>query len=431
MKKLFSLLLVVAMVLSLGISAIAEEQVTITFQTWNPGDSARTHKIIEAFEAENPNIHIEYVYMPYSDHIADMQIKMNNGEGPDVYGMQAGATYNEFRPYEEDLTPYADAQYGEGWQDNFNDFCMSLINVDDHYYGLPLGLTYAGFAWADAEWLEKLGLEVPTTFEELKTVTQALRDAGEYPLLIGAKDDWINIDTFLNIANDVAGDKIYTAIEGETPFTDEDIVKAFSIWQSLFTEGIVQDGAVGVNMYNDTTDIAENGEAPLWLNGSWFAAQFVANAENDPEKHAIFNHEGAHHVPFLVDWDSDGNTAGIQASIDVVLCMNTNCKNKDAAWSFIDFMVHYGQDVLVNEGLEYMPARKDLVLNVVGMGEDGAAALNYIVEQANTNIAGYREMAYADLKQAICDALTALATGETTPEDAAAAVETASQAQAR
>ena len=59
MKKLFSLLLVVAMVLSLGISAIAEEQVTITFQTWNPGDSARTHKIIEAFEAENPNIHIE------------------------------------------------------------------------------------------------------------------------------------------------------------------------------------------------------------------------------------------------------------------------------------------------------------------------------------------------------------------------------------
>ncbi|MBQ8696348.1 MAG: peptidyl-prolyl cis-trans isomerase, partial [Clostridia bacterium] len=32
-------------------------------------------------------------------------------------------------------------------------------------------------------------------------------------------------DTFMNIANDVAGDKIYSAIEGETPFTDEDLAK--------------------------------------------------------------------------------------------------------------------------------------------------------------------------------------------------------------
>ena len=40
-------------------------------------------------------------------------------------------------------------------------------------------------------------------------------------------------------------------------------------------------------------------------------------------------------------------------------------------------------------------------------------------------------MAYADLKQAICDALTALGTGEMTPAEAGEYVEAASQAQAR
>lgn len=428
MKKLLSLILVAAMVLAMGVCAFAEEPVTVTFQTWNPGEDGWMDIIIPEFEAENPDIHVEYIYMPYSDHIADMQIKMNNGEGPDIYGMQTGATYNEFRTYEEDLTPYADETWGEGWEDNYIDFCMGLLEADGKYYGLPLGLTYAGFAWADVEKLSQYGLEVPTSLAALKEAAKTLRDNGELPMTIGAKDDWINVDTFMNIANDVAGEKIYSAIEGETPFTDEDLVKTLEIWQSLFTEGVFQDGALGVNMYNDTTDLWDYGDAALCLNGSWACGRYVGT---DPDSYEVFNHDGADHDAFLIDWNDDGKPAGIQASVDVVLCMNTNCKNKDAAWKFIDFMLHRGQDILINQGLQYMPSRKDLVLNVEGLSEDGSASLAYIVEQSVSNIAGYREMAYADLKQVICDQLKALATGETTPADAAAAIETASQAQAR
>ena len=203
MKKAFLLMLSLIMLLSMMPAAMAEEPVTISFQTWNPGDGAEIYAIIDAFEAEHPNIKIDYIYMPYSDHIADMQIKMNNGEGPDVYGMQTGATYNEFRPYEVDLTSYAEATWGEGWQSKFLDFCMGLLDTDGHYYGLPLGLTYAGFVWADVEKLESYGLSVPTNYDELVNVCTVLREKGELPLTIGAKDDWINIDTWLNIANDV------------------------------------------------------------------------------------------------------------------------------------------------------------------------------------------------------------------------------------
>ena len=61
MKKLISLLLAVAMLLSLGAVALAEEPVTITFQTWNPGDGAEIYEIIDAFEAEHPNIKVDYI----------------------------------------------------------------------------------------------------------------------------------------------------------------------------------------------------------------------------------------------------------------------------------------------------------------------------------------------------------------------------------
>ncbi len=428
MKKVLGILLVLCMLLSMASVCAAEEQVTISFQTWNPGDSDELWQIIDAFEAEHPNIKIDYIYMPYSDHIADMQIKMNNGEGPDVYGMQTGATYNEFREYEVDLTPYAEATYGEGWQSKFLDFCMNLLDVDGKYYGLPLGLTYAGFLWADVEMLDSYGLKVPTNYTELKEVCAALRENGELPLTIGAKDDWINVDTWLNIANDVNTEMVYAAIEGEQSFTEPDMIKSFEIWQNLFTDGIFQDGCLGVGMYTETTDLWDYGGAALCLNGSWAAGQFVAS---DEAKHENFNHEGANHDVFLMDWDGDGDVAGIQASIDVVLCMNSNSEHKDEAWEFIDYMLHNGQDVLINQSLQYCPSRTDLELDVVGLSEDGSEALNYIVEQSKTNIAGYREMAYADLKQAICDALKALGTGEMTPEEAGAYVQAASEAQVR
>ena len=428
MKRLFGLVLALCMLLSMASVACAEEPVTISFQTWNPGDSDELWEIIDAFEAEHPNIKIDYIYMPYSDHIADMQIKMNNGEGPDVYGMQTGATYNEFRPYEVDLSPYAEASWGEGWQSKFLDFCMDLLNVDGQYYGLPLGLTYAGFLWADVEKLDSYGLKVPTNYDELLSVCTALREKGELPLVIGAKDDWINIDTWLNIANDINTQMVYDAIDGKASFTEPDMVKAFEIWQSLFTSGIFQDGCIGVNMYNDTTDLWEYGEAALALNGSWASGLYVVS---DEEKYEVFNHEGADHDAFLMDWDNDGDTAGIQASIDVVLCMNANFEHKDEAWEFIDFMLHYGQDILINKALQYFPSRTDLVLDVAGLSEDGTESLNYIIDQSKTNIAGYREMAYADLKQAICEALKALGTGEMTPEEAGAYVQAASETQAR
>lgn len=428
MKRLLAILLLLTITAAPLLNAAADDPVTISFQTWNPGDEVYIHKIIEQFEAENPGIKVEFIFMPYSDHIADMQIKMNNGEGPDIYGMQTGATYNEFRQYEVDLTPYAKETWGEGWESKFLDFCLDLVNVEDKYYGLPLGLTYAGFVWADVEKLSSLGLEVPKNFDALKSVTQALREKNELPLLIGAKDAWINIDTWINIANDINAEKLYDAIEGKVAFTDADLVQSFAVWQSLFTEKIVQDGALGVNMYTDTTTVWEEGQGALALNGSWASGIYLTP---DPVKHEVFNHEGADHDIFLMDWNNDGKPAGVAASIDVVLCMNANSQHKDEAWKFIDYMLHEGQNILINEGLQYNPSRTDFELNIEGLSEDGTDVLNYIIEQSKTNIAGYREMPYADLKLAISEALAALATNEMTPEDAAQHVEDASQAQKR
>lgn len=278
-------------------------------------------------------------------------------------------------------------------------------------------------------YFDKYNLELPTNYDELKEVCQTFRDNGEYPLVIGAKDSWINIDTWMNIAADINTEKLYSAIEGETPFTDEDLVQSFQIWQNCFTDSVFQDGALGVGMYTDSTDMYQKeGSIPMILNGSWALGAYM---DSDEQSQEVYNSEGANHKIFLMDWNNDGKIAPVEEAVDVSLAINNQSKVKDAAWTFVDWMIHEGADTLVNGQLQYMPARNDMELNVEGLNENGTENLEYCVEQGKNNVGGYREMAYAELKETISNELTELALGDVTPEEAAETIEAASQAQER
>ena len=406
------------------------EKTVVKFQTWNPGDEEYTHALLEKFEEEHPDIQIDYTFMPYTDHVEKLKVDLSAGDAADVYGVQTGAMYKEFRDFEEDLTPYLVKEYGDDWASNYNEYAMSLLKGDDgEYYAVPLGLSYAGYVWANMKYFDKYGLELPTNYDELKEVCKTFRDNGEYPLVIGAKDSWINIDTWMNIAADINTEKLYSAIEGETPFTDEDLVQSFQIWQNCFTDGVFQDGALGVGMYTDSTDMYQKeGSVPMILNGSWSLGAYM---DSDEQSQEVYNGEGADHKIFLMDWNNDGKIAPVEEAVDVSLAINNQSKVKDAAWTFVDWMIHEGADTLVNGQLQYMPARNDMELNVEGLNENGTENLEYCVEQGKNNVGGYREMAYAELKETISNELTELALGDVTPEEAADTIEAASQAQER
>jgi ABC-type glycerol-3-phosphate transport system substrate-binding protein len=107
--------------------------------------------------------------------------------------------------------------------------------------------------------------------------------------------------------------------------------------------------------------------------------------------------------------------------------MNPESKDKEAAFRWMNYLVNEGQEILVNQYLEYMPSRTDMELNVQGLNEDGQKNLEYIVENGKTNVAGSRIIPYEDLYIAVRDALEDLAKDEITPEAAAARVQRVSR----
>ncbi len=404
------------------------EKTVVTFQTWNPMDSgpeSAIHKIISDFEAKNPDITINYVYVDSGSHFEQLKVKLMGGEGPDLYGMRTGSYFEAFRDFEEDITPYCKSTWGDNWESKFYDFCMKPLATDGKYYAVPLGITYAGFAWCDKNMLKSYGLDIPASYSDLLEASKVLRKNKQFPLAIGAKDTWLDVDTWMSMANDINSEKLYSAIEGKTPFTDTDLVKSFEIWQKCFTDGIFQDGALGMTQYNDVNDMFQKeGSIPMFLNGSWALNMFTLA---DAETHKVFNSEGADHDIFLIDWNDDGKVCPVTAAADVLLCMNKNSKVKDAAFKFMDYLVNEGQDLLVNNYLEYMPSRTDMKLNVQGLGADGQEALQVVLNNAKDNVAGARSIVYAELDTKVQEVLQALAAGQMTPQEAAEQVEAVSK----
>ena len=428
MKKSSLVLLSLAMcpVILAGCGAQApQEKTTVTFQTWNPADSgpdSPIYKIIDDFEKENPDIDINYVYVGSSSHQDQLRVKLMGGEGPDIYGISAGAAFEAFRDFEDDLTPYCQSAWGDDWQKKFLPSCMENVQDDGgKTFGLPLGQTYAGYLWADTNMMKEYGCEIPTTYAEMQETCKTLREKGQFPLALGAMDSWLNLDMWMSIAADCDRDALYDAIEGKASFETEPIIESLKIWQDSFNNGVFQDSAISMTLYNEVNDMFQReGSIPMFANGSWAMNMYTLS---DEETYANFNGEGADHDIFLIDWNDDGKVAPVTASVDVVLCMNPDSKVKDAAFRFMDYLVNEGQELLVNQYLEYMPSRADMELNVQGLSEDGKENLEYIVSNGSTNVAGTRGIEYADLSTAVCDALGALALGDITPEEAAARIQ--------
>ena len=396
-------------------------ETTLTFRTWSPGPGDGWDAAMALWDAKNTGIKVELQQFAYSDHLSSLKVNLASGEGPDMMGLQTGATIEEFKEFCLDVVPRARQAWGSNWESKWFAPPMAMIKGNlDSYYGLPLGSNYAGHIWANMTYFNKYNLKVPTNYNELLAVTRTFRANGELPLLIGAKDDWINLDMFINIAADIDGRKFYDAVEGRSTFTDPVIIQALTIWKSLFDEGIFQDGALGVNMYSDTTSIFEEEKlAPMICNGAW-----VVNGID------VFAQGTALDV-FTIDWNNDGKPASVAPNVEVVMSVNKNTRHMEETWQYYSWFVTEGIKTYIDYYITYLPALVDHVLDASKFSTEMQKNLAKILEIGATRAAFYREISFPRLKQTLADQLKAVALGESTPQRAAEIIEAASRAERR
>ena len=320
--KIIAALLVVFSVVSLipG-NAVAQEEITLKMTAWDVATTPYWQAVIDAYEAQNPNVKIELIDLASSDYGEVINVRLSGGDDTDIITVK-------------DIPQYA-AMLTRGQVISLNDY-IEADGIDlSMYSGAAEELTYEGAIYAmpfrSDIWIMYYN---KTIFDE----------AGlDYP----AND--ITWDEFDALAREVTSgsgaDKIYGAL--------------FHVWRSCVQLATVQDGLNNViaedysfmaPMYTMVTEMQKdgiamdygeqragnihysgpfkNGQVAMLPMGSWFIGSMIA-AENDGEVDFEWG-VGAFPHPEGVPV---GTTAGTLTS----LAINSKSDKKDAAWDFIKF----------------------------------------------------------------------------------------------
>ncbi|WP_346663816.1 ABC transporter substrate-binding protein [uncultured Merdimonas sp.] len=437
-KKILALLLTALMTTSLAACGSSGEEggeseggsddgtVTLTFWSWLPTND-QSDEMIEKFEEQNPNIKIDYTRTEQDDFFEKLQVAMASGTGPDLFGMTTGAMMEQYAKFSADMKETAD-EYWEGWEEDIDQNSVAQCTTEDgKVAGMPLlnaGMTTLMY---NQTLMEECGIDkMPTTYEELQDAAAKAKEHGYVCIAAGAADDWVNSDWFVQTANEFEDGAVYEAEAGEREWTDQCFVDTMQAWQNLFTEGIFEDGALGVNTYPDARDQYFFARKSLFLlTGSWHIGP--TSPSNSEIQGTEIGNQGdvIGMAPFPAMSDS-GERLGT-SGVDVMVCLNQDCEEKEAAMKFIEYLsngdgqqywVNYLQGAPVSKNIQYT-GEVDGELQQQSIDEVNA----YVMEAAENG--RERKLSVSEIEKAIQVAMQNVAAGGDPAEELATVQETA------
>jgi raffinose/stachyose/melibiose transport system substrate-binding protein len=298
------------------------EQVTLIIESWRNDDlTIWQDQIIPAFEAQYPNINVEFQPTAPAEYNGVLNTKLEAGTAGDLITC---------RPFDASLELFNQGHLAplndlEG-MDNFSDVAKSAWRTDDGstVFCVPMASVIHGFMY-NVDAFNELGLEEPATVEEFMAVLDTLAASDYTPLAMGTADQWEAATMgFQNIGpNYWKGEEGRQALlAGEGKYTDQAYVDT---WTALASWApYLPDGYEAVK-YADAQSLFTLGQAAIYPTGSWEISVFEPLAEFEM---------GAFPPPLA----AEGDTCYISDHTDIAMGMNANSANPEAARTFLQWM---------------------------------------------------------------------------------------------
>jgi alpha-glucoside transport system substrate-binding protein len=200
---------------------------------------------------------IDIQYEASKEFEAQISIRAQGGNAPDI-GIfpQPGllsdlASRDYIQPAPEGVKANVEQYWSADW--------AGYATTGDTLYGAPLMASVKGFVWYSPAQFAEWGVEVPTTWDEMLTLTQTIADEkGTAPWCAGFASDaatgWPGTDWVEDLVLRQAGAETYDKwVSHEIPFSDPAIVAAFnSVGDILLNPDFVNAGFGDVKSINST-----------------------------------------------------------------------------------------------------------------------------------------------------------------------------------
>ena len=312
---------------------------------WGGDELESFEAMVAPWESETGG---EMDFIGTRDITAQLTLNVEGGTPPDVAIPAEVGLFQEFARAGE-LTPLSECS---GLEDtikaNYPQGFIDLGTVDGTLYGFFMKADTKGTVWYNPGFFEENAytpLTADSTFADLVTLTNTIRDAGVVPpwsigVESGEASGWAGTDWIQQIVLNEAGADVYDGvIDGSIPFTDPAMKAA---WESfgeiaLPEANTVQGGATGINATGFIDATLPPFESPptaamTYLGG--FASGFITDQFPDAVPETDFN---------FFPWPGGGVTGGA----NIVYAFNSD----ETTCSFLNWLASAeAQQVWVDRG---------------------------------------------------------------------------------
>ncbi len=171
------------------------------------------------------------------DLLAVLTTRVRGGDPPDVAGMPSLTEFQSLAKQGK-LIPLDSFFDMNALKQNYSQTWIDFGSVNGHYYAVYPKANTKGTIWYNPKQFQSLNLTIPTTFQDLVTLSNSLASSGKYPWAMGVESsassgwpaaDWVD-QIYLNLNGAALYDKW---VLHQIPWTDPSIKNAIQMFGQI------------------------------------------------------------------------------------------------------------------------------------------------------------------------------------------------------
>lgn len=260
-----------------------------------------------------------------NDAMTILKTRLIREDYPDIIGIGGDINYSNF----VDSHILADVSGYEGLQSIKKSYIDILEGLEfvptEGTFGVPYAANAAGVLY-NKGMFEKHNWKVPETWSEFMSLCGKIQSEGIQPLYFGFRDTWTCLAPWNALAVSLTDADICSQVDkGEATFTEAYSGVADKI-KELMKYG--QTGPFAYN-YNDACIAFANGDAAMYTIGSYAVPQIQSvNPDINIDS-------------FVMPANEDASKNILNSGIDLQFCLTSECKNKEAAYKVLDYLLEH------------------------------------------------------------------------------------------
>lgn len=260
-----------------------------------------------------------------NDAMTILKTRFVREDYPDIIGIGGDINYSNF----VDSNILADVSDYQGLQTIKKTYVDILEGLEfvptEGTFGVPYVANAAGVLY-NRDMFQEHGWEIPTTWSEFMSLCEKIQSEDIQPLYFGFRDTWTCLAPWNALAVSLTDADICAQVnKGETNFQD-----AYSEVADKMKEMLEygEKGPFAYN-YNDACIAFANGDAAMYTIGSYAVPQIQSvNPDLDIDS-------------FVMPASDTASENILNSGIDLQFCITKECKNKEAAYEVLDFLLEH------------------------------------------------------------------------------------------